>query len=58
MPIGHLNAKVGREVVYKHIIGNESKHTDINNNGKRLIQFAENCQMKMSTSFKRKEIVM
>lgn len=57
MIIGDANAKIGRENMYIQITGGESKHLHSNDNGKRLIEFAEEKQMKiMSTHFKRKDV--
>lgn len=39
--IGDVNAKIGRELMYKHITGGGSKHQVNNNNEKRLIEFAK-----------------
>jgi len=36
---GDLNAKVGRENIFKPTIGNESLHQDSNDNGVRLLNF-------------------
>jgi hypothetical protein len=33
-------AKVGRENIFKPIVGNESLHQDINDNGVRIVKFA------------------
>ena len=39
--LGDLNAKVGRENIFKPKIGNESLHQDSNNNnGVRIVNFA------------------
>ena len=38
--LGDLNAKVGRENIFKPTIGQESLHQDINDNGVRLVNFA------------------
>jgi len=38
--LGDLNAKVGRENIFKPAIGQESLHQDINDNGVRLVNFA------------------
>jgi len=38
--LGDFNAKVGRENVFKPIIGNESLHQDSNENGVRIVNFA------------------
>jgi hypothetical protein len=34
--LGDKNAKVGREYIFKQIIGNESLHEEINDNGVRV----------------------
>lgn len=55
--IGDMNAKVGREEIYREVTGGESKHEESNDNGLRLITFAIEQKMKiMSTHFKRKDI--
>jgi exonuclease III len=38
--LGDLNAKVGRENIFKPTIGNESLHEIINDNGVRVVNFA------------------
>ena len=38
--LGDLNAKVGRENIFKPTIGNDSLHQDSNDNGVRLVNFA------------------
>ena len=38
--LGHFNAKVGRENIFKPTIGNESLHQDNNDNGVRIVNFA------------------
>ena len=38
--LGDLNAKVGRENIFKLTIGNESLHQDSNDNGVRIVNFA------------------
>lgn len=40
MLVGHMNAKVGREEIYRNIIGSKSKHKESNNNGIKLITLA------------------
>jgi len=35
-----FNAKVGREIIFKPTLGNESLHQDSNDNGVRLVNFA------------------
>lgn len=53
MVVGDANAKIGRERIYESIVDNQ----DSNDNGRRLIEFAEEQIIKiMSTLFKRKEI--
>jgi len=38
--LGDINAKVGRENIFKPTIGNESLHQDRNYNGVRIVSFA------------------
>jgi len=38
--LGDFNTKVGRENIFKPTVGNESLHEDINDNGVRLVNFA------------------
>jgi hypothetical protein len=38
--LGDINAKVGREDIFKQTIGNESLHEISNDNGVRLVNFA------------------
>jgi hypothetical protein len=38
--LGDINAKVGRENIFKPTIGNESLHQDSNDNGVRTVNFA------------------
>jgi hypothetical protein len=54
--IGHLNAKVGREDIFKPTIGNESLH-EISNDGVRVVNFAisKNLTVK-STMFPHRNI--
>jgi hypothetical protein len=37
--LGHFNVKVGREDIFKPIIGNESLHETSNDNGVRVVNF-------------------
>jgi endonuclease/exonuclease/phosphatase family metal-dependent hydrolase len=55
--IGDLNAKIGRDPTYQHITGRHSLHTECNDNGSRVIDFAASRNMVVSsTQFPRKEI--
>lgn len=55
--LGDMNAKVGTEEYYKPAIGRYSKHTESNENGRKLISFALEKEMRIiSTDFQRKEI--
>ncbi|XP_071652690.1 craniofacial development protein 2-like [Temnothorax longispinosus] len=57
MMLGDLNAKIGRETIYRPIIGKESLHAGSNNNGLRVIDFATSRNMVVSsTYFPRKNI--
>ncbi|RNL66056.1 hypothetical protein D7I40_24495, partial [Citrobacter sp. MH181794] len=57
MVLGDLNAKVGRETIYKEIVGTHSLHETSNDNGKRFIEFATSKNALISsTSFPRKDI--
>jgi hypothetical protein len=38
--LGDFNAKVGRQDIFKTIIGNESLHEASNDNGVRVVNFA------------------
>jgi hypothetical protein len=40
IPLAKINAKAGRENIFKPTIGNESLHQDSNDNGIRIINFA------------------
>jgi hypothetical protein len=57
--LGHFNAKVGREDIFKPTIGNESLHEISNDNGVRLVHFAtsKNTSVK-STKFPHRNIHM
>jgi hypothetical protein len=37
--LGNLNAKVGREDIFKPVIGNESLHEASKDNGVRILNF-------------------
>lgn len=55
--LGDCNAKIGRENIYKNVTGGKSKHEISNENGKLLINFAMEQNLKiMSTYFDRKNI--
>ncbi|XP_018575218.1 craniofacial development protein 2-like [Anoplophora glabripennis] len=55
--IGAMNAKVGREEEYREVTGGKSRHAISNDNGKRLIEFALESNMKIvSTAFDHKNI--
>ncbi|XP_055539027.1 uncharacterized protein LOC129726410 [Wyeomyia smithii] len=55
--IGDLNAQIGREDLYKPVIGHESLHTETNNNGQRCVNFAASRGMVVRiTFFPRKDI--
>lgn len=55
--VGDANAKVGREIIWKGIAGNESLHLQSNDNGVRLLSCASSANLRvMSTYFPRKDI--
>ncbi|KAI5717474.1 hypothetical protein M8J77_006391 [Diaphorina citri] len=55
--LGDMNAKVGRESIFKPTIGDHSLHADTNDNGHRLIQFAISKNMFIkSTMYPHKNI--
>jgi endonuclease/exonuclease/phosphatase family metal-dependent hydrolase len=55
--IGDMNAKVGKEKIYRPIIGKHSLHKMSNDNGMRLINFASSRNMVIgSTMFEHKDI--
>jgi hypothetical protein len=51
MLLGDFNAKVGRDDIFKPIIGNESLHEASNDNGVRVVNFAtsKNLILKSTT---------
>ncbi|XP_023311516.1 craniofacial development protein 2-like [Anoplophora glabripennis] len=51
MVIGDFNAKIGKEEIYKPIIGSHSKHNQSNENGKKLIEFATEKDLRIVTTF-------
>jgi len=57
MLLGDFNAKVGRQNIFKSIIGQGILHHDINDNGVRLVNFAtsQNLVVK-STMFRHRNI--
>jgi len=54
---GDFNAKVGREIIFKPTIGQESLHQDSNDNGFRLVNFATSKNLVVkSTMFPHRNI--
>lgn len=49
--LGDLNAQVGKEMMYRPTIGNESVHDRSNENGTRLIEFGIANDLIVSSSF-------
>jgi endonuclease/exonuclease/phosphatase family metal-dependent hydrolase len=55
--LGDFNAKVGREDIFKPIIGNESVHEASNDNGVRVVTFATSKSLIVkSTTFPHRDI--
>jgi hypothetical protein len=55
--LGDFNAKVGREDIFKPIIGNESLHEASNDNGVRVVNFATSINLIVkSTIFPHRDI--
>jgi len=55
--LGDINAKVGRENIFKPTIGQESLHLDSNDNGVRLVNFATSKNLVVkSTMFPHRNI--
>lgn len=53
--VGDVNAKIGREHMYKDITGGKSKHQMSNNNNQSVTEFTEEKGMKIITHFRRKD---
>jgi hypothetical protein len=55
--LGHFNAKVGREDIFKPTIGNENLHEISNDNGVWLVNFATSKNLRVqSTMFPHRNI--
>jgi hypothetical protein len=48
--LGYFNAKVGREDIFKPIIGNESLHEINNDNGIRVVKFATSKNLSVKST--------
>jgi hypothetical protein len=51
MLLGDFNAKVGREDIFKPIIGNDSLHEASNDNGIRAVNFATSKNLIVKSTF-------
>jgi exonuclease III len=49
--MGDLNAKIGKEELFRPTIGGYSKHSESNDNGLRIIDFAIEKGMKVSSTY-------
>ena len=49
--LGDINAKLGREDLFKPIIGNENLHQDISGDGVRIVKFATSRNLVKSMMF-------
>jgi hypothetical protein len=49
--LGDMNAKVGREQAFRPTIGKASAHEEINDNGLRLVDFAMDHEMTISSTY-------
>ena len=47
--LGYINAKVGRENIFKLTSGNDSLHQDSNDNGVRTVNYAKSKKLVIST---------
>jgi hypothetical protein len=50
MLLGDFSAKVGREDIFKPIIGNESLHEISNDNGVRVVDFARSKNLTVKST--------
>jgi len=49
--LGDMNGKIGREEMYKPVIGQEGIHMESNSTGERLIDFAVSRNMIVSSIY-------
>jgi hypothetical protein len=54
--IGDFNAKVGRQDIFKPIIGNENLHEASNDNGVRVVNFATSKNLILKSTFPHRDI--